>query len=342
MNPWEEWMYYDTPGGQQRQPFVHGITTTVDPTAGTTIGDYLCLSRVVFPSGGYEWYHYERHDYSLFSSSPDIINPPYNNQQFEIAGKRLKKKEIVDGNGNIQIIEFKYCLHDENYVPKNDGYFAGPRLISSGVLINPSIHTSTMYTPKFDQNHPRLEASPYYTEKPQNSQSGSPIFYTEVEENFLSGSGISNGKKIYYFDKMYAAPAANAVYMNYNYEGARSNVLVNLPNTLYGKQLYPPDQTEITAMSNQNFTYLAYPVGRFTQTSLKEGKLLGEVTLNANGNVLRKVENQYTSGEGIETTLFGISYQKFIDGNYSSDPQHHLELISWRKLSQQIIWQVVL
>ena len=300
--PWMTCQYYEG----ICIPYALGYKTTVDPIDGFTIHDYLCLTKIKFPTGGNESYYYEAQDYRYLSTSTDFVQPDN-----YLLGKRLWKKVTTDGSGNTQTVMYKYVLHDQSYQPTS---------ISSGVLVNPSIHTSTIYKPAYDYDRPRLAASPHYTQAPQNSISGSPVYYTEVEEDFISGGGVQNGKKIYYYDKMYALPAINSVYMNYSNGGSiRSNLLIGLPNTLYGKQRYPPNDPDLSGMSNQNFTYLAYPVGRFCISHLIEGKLLKEITLDANGTIVRKIKNEYTPGI-LGPTLYGLIVLKFDDNNYSTNP----------------------
>lgn len=294
--PWVEWMEYPTPEDPQPYPVYHGFSTTTDPIDGFSIQDYLCLTKISFPAGGSESYYYESHDYSLVSHSGDTLKPPYNNFQFKIKGKRLWKKKMVDEWGKGRTILYRYCLHDENHQPIDDGYFQGPRLISSGVLSNPSIHTSTLYKPDFHQSNFKLEAFPHYTPKPQNSLSGSPVYYTQVEELHMSDSGEINGKKIYYFDRIAAIPATNYVYLNYRLDGSyfiRNNRLISIPNTLNGKQQYATLDEDLIGLSENNYTYLAYPVGKFYEDHLMMGKILMEVVLDSDGNLIKKVENSY-------------------------------------------------
>lgn len=283
---------------------------------GHTIKDYFCITKIKFPSGGSESYYYEKHDYGFVAASTDTIKPPYSSY---IKGRRLWKKEIDDGNGNRQIVEYEYCLHDEDYYQIDDDYFMGPRLISSGVLVNPTIHTTAMYKPIFDGVRDRLVASPYYTREPQNNLSGSPVCYVEVEEIFKSQSGSINGKKIHYFERNPATPAQNYVYLNYNSSGS-SNILTVLPSTLYGKQQFPP---EFPVYSDQNYSFLAYPLGKFDQYDLMNGKLVKEVTLDASGKIVKKIENEYTPGYGVgATTLYGLLVQKFDDtADYTGFPE---------------------
>lgn len=143
--------------------------------------------------------------------------------------------------------------------------------------------------------------------------SGSPVHYKEIEETQNEESGNVHGKKIYYFERMYALPAVNYIYLNYGLFGGRGNLLINLPNTLYGKQNYY--NPELEGFSTTNFTYLAYPLGRFNISHLNEGKLLKEIILNSSGEMVRKTENQFTAGNGIDKTQFGLLVKNFTDGD---------------------------
>ncbi len=302
------WYCYDyTPDGTC-MPALDGFHAQPDPM-GSSVQDYLCLTKIEYPTGGSESYYYEGHDYGLYFHSQENL-PSYYDQNLHIMGKRLWKKEIEDGSGNLQKVLYKYRLHDQDHQLT---------AISSGVLINPSIHTSTMYKPVSDGSFKQwLEATPYYTLTPQNSPSGSSVYYTEVEEVLTSVSENTNGKKIYYFEKMYVLPAVNYIYLNYTPINGKANRLIQLPNTLYGKQQYLIP--EIPALSNTIFTYMAYPVGRFYISHLNEGKLLKEVIFNGDNEILRKIENVYTLGGGIEQTQYGLVVKKFDDTNYTNNP----------------------
>jgi hypothetical protein len=308
--PWIEKTCYEIccPNGLQCRTDAYGITTTFDPIS-ASVGDYLCLTKIKFPTGGSESYYYEAHNYAYLSRSPESITTA----STLIMGKRLLKKEITDGSGNTQVLQYKYLLHDQNYQPNG----------SSGVLVNPSIHTSTMYKPVYDRGKIRLGASPFYTVSPQNTLSGSPIYYREVEEIYLSGLGEQNGKKIYYFYVVPSLPAVNYVYLNYNplMNMGKANLLIPTSNTLYGKHQYmtdTPPELDLSGLSNVNYTYLAYPVGRFYESNAYTGKVLKEVTLNTSGNMVKKVVNQYDNVRGEE--LYGLIVEKFDDspGSYPS------------------------
>lgn len=281
-----------------------GFYSDVDPMDGFSLSDYICLTKVDYPTGGSETYYYESHDYGLYVNSNEYL-PTFYDQNKRILGKRLLKKEIRDDKGNIQTFIYKYRLHDQN----NQLMSA-----SSGVLVNPSIHTTTLYTVGVEDNESEklLLAFPFKTLNPQNNPLCPPVYYTEIEETQIEESGNVYGKKIYYYERMYALPGTNYVYLNYSPYGGRSNLLIRLPNTLYGKQNY--FSPELEGLSAANFTYLAYPLGRFNISHLNEGKLVKEVVLDSYGNIVRKTENRYTDGFGVGKTQFGLLVKDFIDG----------------------------
>lgn len=293
-----------------------GMELVIDPIDGLTVHDFFTLTKMTFPTGGTESYYYESHDFSFIGTSLDTAIVPSYYSRIDINGKRLWKKVITDGNGNSQIVEYKYCLHDEEYNQIDDNYFNGPRLFSSGVLANPSIHTSTIYKPVYNEydgdDEPRLLASRHFTQKPQNSMVGSAVYYLEVEEIFKSESGSVNGKKVHYYKRISALPATNYIYLNYRILddelSARDNILIGLPNTLHGRQEYP---AENSSYGDYYYSYLAYPLGRFYQSSIMKGRILKEVTLNADGDIVRKIQNEYASAP--EESLYGLLVQRFDD-----------------------------
>lgn len=290
--PYLEWHW--NPDEQEYQYTIAGYHVTSDATAGT-VSDYFCMSSMKLPSGGEELYSYEPHTYSYLGTynEPEVANAFDLNQS--VQGKRLWKKETRDNNGNTQISRYKYF---------------------DGILINPSIHNSTMYSVnRAAYNTPYLISSPYYTQEPQNSRSGSPVYYARVEEEFLSTTGASNGKKVYYFEKMHSEPATNYIYVKSS--PITANRFINLPNVLGGKQPYQPDvHPAISMLSNTYATYLAYPVGRFHESELSKGILSKELTYNAGGQLVKKIENEYTPSFWADQSLFGYIIEKIEDTVY--------------------------
>jgi hypothetical protein len=271
-----------------------------------TVNDNFYLKVLNLPSGGSESYTYEPHDYRKVGQCTDYVNPASN-----VSGSRLSQKIIADNNGNRQIVEYRYCLHNENYE-------ISAQPVSSGILINPSIHSSVMYKPVSDASgHSRFVATPYTSAKPQNGKIGSPVYYTEVEEVFRSSVGGILGKKIYYFERCNATPAGNYVYVNYNIDTYnRANILASIPNSLYGKQQGYP--SNVSSYNNNNYTYMAYPVGQFCVNDLGKGKVLKEITLNTDGKVVRKVQNEYLNESS--DMLYGLIICPF-DDNVAQHPE---------------------
>lgn len=288
--PWLEWVFVQGPGHIY---YVRGYNTTPDELSGRSINDYFCMSKMKFPSGGEESYSYEKHDYSYLGTYSNPITEHLYGRPHFIKGKRLRKKEIKDNNGNTEIIEYKYF---------------------DGILINPSIHYSTIYKSSSNNLNPPLEASPYYTQKPQNTLQGSPIYYAKIEENFISTTGVPNGKKVYYFDKMFSQLPLNYFITTY---GNDVTAFVNLPNVLGGKQQFHSNDNQITNLSNIYGNFLAYPLGRFYESTPSKGKLLKEIILDATGKIIRKIENEYTPGYAADQTTFGYMVKKFDDTDYS-------------------------
>ncbi len=281
-------------------PTIVGHITSVDNIDGTTVNNYLSITKLKFPTGGSEEYEYEPHLYGFVGRSEDYKGFT----SYYLMGKRLSKKTTTDTYGNSQIIEYKYLLHDNDYntVAK-----------SSGVLVNPSIHTSTMYKTIIENSVATgYIGLPVSTLEPQNSLSGSHIYYTEVEEIYKSSTGEENGKKINYFHRMYADPGVNYIYLNY---GPSGNTLTQIPNTICGKQQYPPNDVDISGLSDQNYTYLAYPLGRFNHSDYLAGKLKKEVLLDNNGNIVRKIENEYYNVGAFEKQKYGLLVKKFDDSD---------------------------
>lgn len=254
------------------RPYAEGYDVIHDEFDGSSIDDYLSLTQIQFPSGGSEKYYYEPHDYRYLSTSRDFVQPDN-----YIQGKRLYKKEIIDKDNISQTVLYTYCIHDENHLPMTT---------TSGVLVNPSIHATTLYTVLNDINEirPRLKAFPYRTKLPQNDRSLSPVLYSEVDE-FSEGGG---GRKVYYFERVAATPAVTYFCKSYS--------LVSLENTLYGKQMYDPNDKDLSGLSNHNYTYLAYPLGRFYIDLSLKGKVIKEVWLNSSGALVKKIDNEYTPG----------------------------------------------
>ena len=252
----------------------------VETNSDITIDDYFCLTQVDLPTGGYESYSYEAHDYYY---SGESNSPVFESK--DVAGKRLSKKVVSASDGSPTLTyNYIYKLHNADY--SLTGH-------SSGILVNPSIHTSARYTPIKEENHDRLVATAFKTEKPQNSLDIPAICYTEVEEVISYGTTPVN-RTIFYYGKYELSTANNYFYSNYEYSTSdyTRGMLVFIPNKIYGRQ---ENYTgNLAGQSSTDYTYMAYPVGKYYEESGLAGNLLKQVFLNSSNRVVRKVENEYT------------------------------------------------
>ena len=290
------WMEYPNTPNQR----AHGFDT-MNEYWDDTVDDYFCLTEIKFPTGRREAYTYEPHDYSHVGTTPEVVDPPTG-----VIGRRLLRKTISDTDGTNRYVDYKYKLHDANYaIPKN--------ALSSGVLVAPSFHTSVMYKPVSEDSHRRFVATTHNTHKPQNCLEGPVVCYTEIEEIYRSFSDTL-GRKIYYFDKVIVDPAMNYVYTNYNYTtGERGNLLMPVPNRLYGTlKSYP---SILSPYDNVNMAYIAYPVGQFSYPVRTVGKVMKELTFASDGALVKKVVNEYHHGTSQE--LYGFLVCKFTDSSSS-------------------------
>lgn len=282
--------------------------------------DYFCIGELVLPSGGSERYEYENHDYSFYGPSdreksyhPSYypFHPKGHNQEAQVTGKRIKRKFINDGKGNIKTIDYKYILHDDNdYSRKIFTDLQGnEHYISSGVLMNPAFHYATMYTPVFKAQVPeksRLNASIFFSGKPLNSSTGMPLVYAEVEQIINENLSTYNGKVINYFSQGSMGAGKYSIYLNYEKFGAgisKDNILVSFPRTqIYGDPLseYPYERL-----------FLPYPLGRLGDYTYMAGKLIKQVTIDADNNLIKKEVNEYFSQ--VPEYAYGISIARYDD-----------------------------
>ena len=252
----------------------------VETNSDITTDDYFCLTRIDLPTGGYESYTYEEHDYYYSGESK---TPVWESK--DVGGKRLSKKVVSASEGSPALTyNYIYKLHNADYSLTNH---------SSGILVNPSIHTSALYTPKEEQGHDRLVATAIKTEKPQNSLDIPAICYTEVEEMISYGTAPVN-RTISYYGEYQLSTAINYFYSNYEYSTTHytKGMLVLIPNKIYGRQSNYTGN--LAGQSSTDYTYMAYPVGKYYEESGLAGNLLKQVFLNSSNRVVRKVENEYT------------------------------------------------
>ena len=291
-HPIPEINYYGNPNNPEYYMYdITGISYYSDPVA-ITIDDYFCLSKVKFPSGGEELYSYERHNFISVGSQADTLSMNMGNGRTLVSGKRLKRKEIFEGEKLINSIEYVY---------------------KRGVLTNPSIHTTTKYTPQYEMinNNIKLIASTYNTMDPQNSGGSVPVYYGIVEECFFSSSGLSNGKKIYYYGGMSGLLPNNYIILNNS--SSNLNSLINIPNTLGGTQTFYSTNPIISAYSNSYGAYLSYPIKRISENDYAKGNLVKEETYNKDGVKIRQVEHIYNYN--FSDQQYGYSIDKYNDNN---------------------------
>lgn len=274
----------------------------VDDDSDITTYDYFCLTRIGLPTGGYESYSYEEHDY-YYSGSRNA--PVWESK--DVSGKRLSRKVVSSSDGSPDLtFQYIYKLHNADYTQTNH---------SSGILINPSIHTSTLYTPIEDlERQSRLVASAVTTEKPQNSLDIPAICYTEVEEVLIDVNSTVS-RTIFYFGMYNPSPAANYFYSNYWFSTNNNTrgMLVGIPNKIHGR--LPHFTGDLAPHSNNDYTYMAYPVGKYVDESYVSGKILKQVFLNGSGRVVRKIENEYNTYATYP--LYGYQVEKYNEkGSY--------------------------
>lgn len=269
-----------------------------------TTDDYFCLTRINMPTGGYESYTYEEHDYYYSGESQ---TPVWESK--DVGGKRLSKKVVSVSEGSPALTySYIYKLHNADYSLTNH---------SSGILVNPSIHTSALYTPIKEQGHDRLVATAVKTEKPQNSLDIPAICYTEVEERILNGSNTIN-RSILYFGKYNPSPAMNYFYSNYTYsiQNYTNGMLAKIPNKIHGRQANYTGNLE--GQSSIDYTYMAYPIGKYYDKSWVSGKLLKQVFLNGSDRIVRKVENDYYTYS--TSNLYSYRIEKYNEVYDPNDP----------------------
>lgn len=279
---------YNTPN-----EFIQGFSTITDYYDGT-VNDYFSLDSVRYPSGALDTFEYESHNYTQIAGND--IDP---NVNLKIEGKRLKRKVSEDGSGNGQantVTEYIYRKHNSNYE------LAGG---SSGVLTNPSFHNAALYSygriPNGDMGY---VANRITSDRPLNSYHGQPVYYREVEEVIKNNNGSTLKRIIHYMQDNLIEPPKNYIYVKSN--GGGLDHFTTVPNFIYGKRT--GYYWVVNGYNNQNFTYLAYPVGEFCPQSQDGGRPRMEVLIDDNGQVIEKKE--YTYAPTVENTRYGYVYIK--------------------------------
>ena len=263
--------------------YINGYTTVYDDYD-DTVDDYFVLSRIIHSTGATESFSYGKHDYSVIGGSDEIVS----SASESVSGRRLQSRSVTDHLGNLQITNYVYKRHSQDYDAPSDA-------LSSGVLVIPSVHTTMMYRPVSAGNggQDRFEAFPYTTDKPQNNLTGSPVCYTEVEECQLTPPGTILGRTIHYFDRTVVSPGTNYIYVTDDFVfGDDSGLLVTLPNTFYGTlDRYPAG---LESYSTMHCSYLNFPMGPMHYPSNISGKVKTRIHLDGDGRLVRKEQNDYT------------------------------------------------
>ena len=273
--------------------FLQGFSTITDYYDGT-VDDYFCLDSVRYPTGAIDAFEYESHNYTKIAGND--IDP---NVNLKIEGKRLKRKVSEDGSGDGQnntVTEYIYRKHNSNYE------LAGG---SSGVLTNPSFHNATLYSyGTIPGGSMGYVANRITTDRPLNSYYGQPVYYREVEEVIKNNNGSTLKRIIHYMLDNLIEPPKNYIYVKSNVGGLDHFTIV--PNLIYG--IRTGYYWVVNDYNNQNFTYLAYPVGEFCPQSQDGGRPRMEVLIDDNGRVIEKKE--YTYAPTVEDTRYGYVYIK--------------------------------
>ena len=239
-----------------------------------TADDFFCLDSICYPTGAIDVFTYMPHRYRKINDTEAL--PAWGTK---IQGRRLAKKTHSSDNrsGLRQQTDYIYELHDANYAVTGS---------SSGVLTNPSIHSATFYTPEYADYLPWycggmvLRASRITSSKPFNTFMGPPVCYTEVEEVERDEYNGILSRTIHYFEPQIVSPPVNYFLIN------PSNVspfLQKIENIICGKKSGYGYGME--GCSNQDYTYIAYPVGEFCNVAYVLDKPLKEVFIGKEGDV---------------------------------------------------------
>lgn len=178
------------------------------------------LSQVTYPTGGYTTYEYELHSYSKVMAANTYSDPQLLNSSAAMGGMRIHKITNFVSAGNVA-----------NYITYN--YNTPGTSMSSGVMVgdaklayesNPTDGFKSIYYPV---TYIDVFLSQTY---PGESQSGSPIGYSYVTQNFSDGSrtesqfsNFDNGTGHEYYDLApeYAFPNAENAFTSKAFERGR-------------------------------------------------------------------------------------------------------------------------
>lgn len=261
-----------------------GITTKKEESDYNTADDFFCLNSITYPNGAIDEFFYQKHQYGKVNNYQE----PYCAEK--IQGRCLSSK-ISYGSNMYRHIKYLYLLHDANYNTTDQ---------LSGVLTNPSIHCATYYTPDTDSSRQwMLRASRVTSGRPFNTFMGPPVCYTEVEEAEFDEYDNLLYKNIHYFEPQIVSPPVNYVLV----ASPWGNHFVEIENQIYGiKSGYTG---YLAGYNSRNLTYMAYPVGDFSNAAIIADKPLKEVLIGKDGDVRRVKEYFYVYDNIDKTKKYG-------------------------------------
>lgn len=271
-----------------------------------TSDDYFCLDSICYPTGAIDAFTYESHWYSKIN---DTKTSPYTGTK--IQGRRLATKtHASDCKSGLRLrTDYVYELHDANYSVTGS---------SSGVLTNPSIHYATFYTPDYTDNLPWycggmvLRASRISSGKPFNSFMGPPVCYTEVEEVEKDEYNDVLSRTIHYFEPQTVSPPVNYFL---TYPSGRQPYLQKIENLICGRKSGYKNGME--GCSNQDYTYIAYPVGEFCNTAYVVDQPLKEVFIGRDGDVRSVKKYSYDTRDSNMGRKYGYKIFSPNNSDYS-------------------------
>ena len=260
----------------------------------STAEDYFCLDSICYPTGAIDVFTYEPHRYSKINgtkASPDYLT--------KVQGRRLASKTRTSDykSGLRQRTDYIYELHDANYMATKS---------SSGVLTNPSIHSATYYTPEYTGGMDWigrglvLRASRITSGKPFNTFMGPPVCYTEVEEVERGEYNDILSRTIHYFEPQTVSPPVNYFLTS---SSQSEPFLQKIENIICGKKSGYKHGME--GCNNIDHTYIAYPVGEFSNVAYVVDKPLKEVFIGKDGDVRSIKKYSYDTRDDYMSKKYG-------------------------------------
>ena len=275
----------------------YGFSLDYSDYSDYTEDDFFILTSVQYPSGAYEEFEYEPHDFDELGGKSVNVNDLVGVAGFKSMGKRIKTRTVRESvYGEVcKTTNYYYRIHNPATYDKTG--------LSSGVLVNPTLHSSTAYSLAQDDQEFYLRARQVRMSFPQNSRMGLPITYKEVEEEVLDGS-LSH-RTIYYYNIEDVRIPQNYIHF-YDFQNLNNfyynNRIIPLTNTLYGRKSRFLPQAD--HHNDRDYCYMAYPIGPF---SVKEHVSIDRtVTLDNNSSVARIIE--YTYGPYAFLDRYGYTF----------------------------------